>query len=75
MREFDGRVAVITGPASGIGRTFAERFARAGIRVVIADMEVDALDHAVHALRLQEFDVLGVQADAARSEAVEELAQ
>jgi short chain dehydrogenase len=75
MREFDGRVAVATGAASGIGRAFAERFARAGMKVVLADLEAGALDTAVHALRRQEFDVMGVQVDVARPEAVEELAQ
>lgn len=75
MREFDGRVAVITGAASGLGFAFAERFARAGMKVVLADIELGALDTAVQTLRRQEFDVLGVQADVARPEAVEELAQ
>jgi NAD(P)-dependent dehydrogenase (short-subunit alcohol dehydrogenase family) len=75
LRAFDGRVAVITGAASGLGFAFAERFARVGMKVVLADIEVDAVDTAVQNLRRQEFDVLGVQADVARPEAVEELAQ
>jgi NAD(P)-dependent dehydrogenase (short-subunit alcohol dehydrogenase family) len=45
------------------------------MKVVLADIEVDALENAVQALRRQEFDVLGVQADVARPESVEELAQ
>ena len=75
MRDFEGRVAVITGAASSLGFAFAERFARAGMKVVLADIEADALDRAVQTLRQQEFDVLGVQADVARLEAVEALAQ
>ena len=39
MKEFRGRVAVVTGAASGIGRAMAERFAAEGMRVVLADIE------------------------------------
>ena len=35
----DGKVAVITGGASGMGRAFADRFAREGMKVVLADVE------------------------------------
>jgi NAD(P)-dependent dehydrogenase (short-subunit alcohol dehydrogenase family) len=75
MREFEGRVAVVTGAASGMGRAFAERFARAGMKVVLADVEERALERAVQELRQGEFDVLGVRTDVARAEAVEELAR
>ena len=63
MREFRDRVAVVTGAASGMGRAFAERFAREGMRVVIADIEQAALERAVEELRGQNYDVLGVQTD------------
>src|SRR6266508_6148993 len=56
--------------ASRTGRT-----ARAGMKVVLADLEAGPLDAAVQALRQQELDVVGVPADVARPEAVEELAQ
>jgi NAD(P)-dependent dehydrogenase (short-subunit alcohol dehydrogenase family) len=46
MREFADRVAVVTGAASGIGRAMAGRFAAEGMRVVLADVERDALDRA-----------------------------
>lgn len=75
MREFDGRVAVVTGAASGMGRAFAERFAREGMKVVLADIEEDALNAAVQELRQQEFDVIGVIADVGSAESVEELAK
>jgi NAD(P)-dependent dehydrogenase (short-subunit alcohol dehydrogenase family) len=75
VRDFEGKVAVVTGAASGMGYAFAERFAREGMKVVLADVERDALDAAVQRLRQQEHDVLGVIADVSSYEAVEALAQ
>jgi NAD(P)-dependent dehydrogenase (short-subunit alcohol dehydrogenase family) len=75
VQTFADRVAVVTGAGSGIGRALAERFARAGMKVVLAGINHGNIDDAVQALRRQGFDVLGVQADVARPEAVEELAQ
>ena len=46
MQELTGRVAVVTGAASGIGRGLAERFAAEGMKVVLADVEERALSTA-----------------------------
>jgi NADP-dependent 3-hydroxy acid dehydrogenase YdfG len=43
MRQLNGRTAVVTGAASGIGRAMAERFLAEGMKVVLADIETDAL--------------------------------
>src|SRR5437870_3195787 len=75
MRDFAGKVAVVTGGASGIGLGLATRFAQEGMKVVLADVEAPALEAAVSGLREQEFEVLGVPTDVSSSEAVEELAR
>jgi NAD(P)-dependent dehydrogenase (short-subunit alcohol dehydrogenase family) len=75
MKDFEGKVAVVTGAASGIGLGMAERFAREGMKVVLADIEEDALNGAVADLRRKEHDVIGVHTDVSRAEAVEELKQ
>ncbi|HLF71879.1 MAG TPA: SDR family NAD(P)-dependent oxidoreductase [Dehalococcoidia bacterium] len=75
MQSFEGRVAVVTGAASGMGRAMAERFAQEGMKVVLADIEAPALDVAVQELRQAEHDVIGVQTDVSRLDAVENLAR
>jgi NAD(P)-dependent dehydrogenase (short-subunit alcohol dehydrogenase family) len=73
MKRLDGRVAVVTGGASGIGRAMGERFAREGMRVVLADVEQPALDATVADLRGDGLEVTGVVTDVSRQESVEGL--
>ncbi len=75
MNEFSGKVAVVTGAASGMGRAFAERFAKEGVRIVMADIEQNALDRAVQELRDQKFDVTGVVTDVSKRESVQALSR
>ena len=75
MKDFAGKVAVVTGAASGMGRAFAERFAREGMKVVLADVEKPALDRAAEELRSQGHDVAGVVTDVSNLESVQALAR
>jgi NAD(P)-dependent dehydrogenase (short-subunit alcohol dehydrogenase family) len=75
MEELSGRVAVVTGAASGIGRALAERWAAEGMRVVMADVEKDALAEAADALRDKGSEVLAVPTDVSDGVQVEALAE
>jgi NAD(P)-dependent dehydrogenase (short-subunit alcohol dehydrogenase family) len=74
VEQFEGRVAVVTGAASGMGRAFADRFVQEGMKVVLADVEKPALDKAVEELTEAGGDVIGVRTDVSRLEDIEALA-
>jgi NAD(P)-dependent dehydrogenase (short-subunit alcohol dehydrogenase family) len=75
MQDFAGRVAVVTGGASGVGRAIAERLAREGMRLVLADVEAPALDATVAALRRGGAEAIGVVTDVTRWDSVQALEQ
>jgi NAD(P)-dependent dehydrogenase (short-subunit alcohol dehydrogenase family) len=75
VKEFAGKVAVVTGGASGVGRALGARFARAGMKVVLADVEAPALERtAAELARASGADVSGVVCDVSRYESLEALA-
>lgn len=73
METLQGKTAVVTGAGSGMGRAFAERFARAGMKVVLADVEVPKLDEAVAAIVATGAEAIGVVTDVTDGAAVDRL--
>jgi NAD(P)-dependent dehydrogenase (short-subunit alcohol dehydrogenase family) len=74
MRDFNGKVAVVTGAASGIGLAMAERFASEGMNVVLADIEDAALTAAEARLKDTGATVLAVRTDVSKAADLEKLA-
>jgi NAD(P)-dependent dehydrogenase (short-subunit alcohol dehydrogenase family) len=73
MKDLAGKTAVITGAASGMGRAFAERFADAGMNVVLADVEVPRLDEATDSVRARGVEAIAAPTDVSDADAVERL--
>jgi NAD(P)-dependent dehydrogenase (short-subunit alcohol dehydrogenase family) len=74
VKQLDGKVAVVTGAASGIGRALARRCMAAGMKVVLADIEATALTAVEVEARNAGASVLGVLTDVSDPKDVEQLA-
>ena len=74
MQDLKGKVAVVTGAASGIGLGLCKRFAAAGLRVVAADVDGAGAEKAASDLRDTGAAALGVACDVADAASVEALA-
>lgn len=75
MQELRGKVAVVTGAGSGIGRALAERFAAEGMQVVLADVDEVRLRAVEASLSESGADVFPVVVDTSLAESVDELAR
>ena len=73
MKEFGGKVAVVTGGGQGIGRALVERFTDEGMKVVLADVVPALVEQTTGELRDQGRDVVGVVTDVTSLESVEAL--
>ena len=74
MRLEAGKVAVVTGAASGIGLALADRFATAGMHVVLADVDEPALAAAAARIGAHGVETLPVRTDVSDESAVQALA-
>jgi NAD(P)-dependent dehydrogenase (short-subunit alcohol dehydrogenase family) len=75
MQELRERVAVVTGAASGIGRALAERLAREGMKLVLADVDAAGVAEVAGALRALGAPALAVPTDVTRADQVSALAE
>ena len=75
MKNFQGKVAVVTGAASGIGRALAEAFAAEGMKVALADIERNSLEKAAAEMRGSGHDVLPVVTDVTKAADIDALAR
>jgi 3-oxoacyl-[acyl-carrier protein] reductase len=74
VKPLDGRVAVITGAANGVGRGIAEVLSREGAPVVIADIDADAAEGFAAELRDGGGDAIAVETDVADAASLESMA-
>jgi NAD(P)-dependent dehydrogenase (short-subunit alcohol dehydrogenase family) len=74
MDELAGKTAVVTGAASGMGRAFANRFAAAGMNIVLADMAEGPLAEAVAEIAASGVRAMGVRTDVSQGDQMDALA-
>lgn len=73
MKDFKGKVAVITGGAAGLGKAMAERFAKEGVKLVLADIEKPVLDKTVAEFKARGVDCIGVHGDVSKEATIQRL--
>lgn len=75
MKKLEGRVAIVTGSSSGIGRAIAHCFAEEGARLTLAARRRDLLEETVAQVKARGVEALGVQTDVSDEDQVERLVQ
>lgn len=75
MREVEGKVAVVTGAASGIGRAMARSFGAAGMKLALADVEKGALEEARRGIAAEGVEARAFVCDVSQADSVRKLAE
>jgi NAD(P)-dependent dehydrogenase (short-subunit alcohol dehydrogenase family) len=75
MKDFNGKTAVVTGAASGIGKALSMAFASRGANVVMADVEAASLEAARSEVAAAGAEAIGVPTDVTKEDQVEALAE
>jgi NAD(P)-dependent dehydrogenase (short-subunit alcohol dehydrogenase family) len=73
MKDFRGKVAVVTGAASGLGLAMAKRFAREGMKIALADVDEAALREATKEISALGASAIAVRTDVSKGDEVERL--
>jgi len=73
--EFQDKVVIVTGAAGGLGRAFAEGFARAGATLVVADIDLNGVQDTAQMIVDQGFQAIAVQVDVTDKSSTDALAQ
>lgn len=75
MKDFQGKVAVITGGAEGIGKALAVMAASKGMKLVLADIDAAKLDATVAEFNAQGVEAVGLRTDVSKADQVDRLAE
>jgi NAD(P)-dependent dehydrogenase (short-subunit alcohol dehydrogenase family) len=75
MKDFKGKVAVITGGAGGVGRCIGLALAREGARIVVSDIEAETIEKTVAELHAMGAEAVGIAADVSNAADMEALAE
>ena len=62
-KRLQGKAAIITGGAAGMGKASVLRFLEEGAKVAIADIDMDAMEHTLEQARRISADVIGIRTD------------
>lgn len=73
MSKLENKVAIVTGAASGMGKSIAQLYAKEGAKVLLADFNVDGAKEVSDALNKEGYETAAVKVDVSRSEDIDSM--